>query len=115
MNFLIKQNATLPEFIVEIYKDGRSDFRIFQILETSNSVYLNLRYKGTSELFLSNLPCTVSISESELDPNILVYSIQYQFNKVQTSTPGEFTATITIENEQGIVLFLYEASLISPS
>ena len=66
MEWIIKKNATLPIFQIEIAKDGRSDFGKNQDLLNS-SFYISLYDETTKKLKVSSKPCYITYSSSTVN------------------------------------------------
>jgi len=78
MEWIIKKNATLPIFQIEIAKDGRSDFGRNQDL-LNTTFYISLYDEVSKKFKVTSKPCYVTYSSSTVNSEEIVYFLNYQF------------------------------------
>jgi hypothetical protein len=113
MEWIIKKNATLPIFQIEIAKDGRSDFRRNQDL--LNSVfYISLYDEITKKFKVSSKPCYITYSSSTINSEETFYYLNYNLTNRETNSIGRYLVQISVQDITGtIVLPLKEKIYIS--
>jgi hypothetical protein len=113
MEWIIKKNATLPIFQIEIAKDGRSDFGRNQDLLNS-SFYISLYDEITKKFKVSSKPCYITYSSSTVNSEETFYYLNYNLTNRETNSIGRYLVQISIQNTTGtIVLPLKEKIYIS--
>ena len=103
MEWIIKQNATLPIFQFEIARDGRSDFRKSHHIY-STDFYISVYDELTKKIIVASKPCYVTTSASTSNPDEVVYYVNYQFTNKETKKPGDFVAQISAINSEGTIV-----------
>jgi hypothetical protein len=113
MEWIIKKNATLPIFQIEIAKDGRSDFGRNQDLLNS-SFYISLYDEITKKFKVSSKPCYITYSSSTVNSEETFYYLNYNLTNRETNSIGRYLVQISIQDSMGtIVLPLKEKIYIS--
>jgi len=113
MEWIIKQNATLPVFQFEIARDGRSDFRRSHYIFNTN-FYISVYDEVTKKVRVASKPCYVTTSASTSNPDEVIYYVNYKFTHQETKIAGDFIAQISAINSDGtIVLPLRDKITIS--
>jgi hypothetical protein len=113
MEWIIKKNATLPIFQIEIAKDGRSDFGRNQDLLNS-SFYISLYDEITKKFKVSSKPCYITYSSSTVNSEETFYYLNYNLTNRETNSIGRYLVQISIQDSTGtIVLPLKEKIYIS--
>ena len=113
MEWIIKKNATLPIFQIEIAKDGRSDFGKNQDLLNS-SFYISLYDEITKKFKVSSKPCYITYSSSTVNSEETFYYLNYNLTNRETNSIGRYLVQISIQDSTGtIVLPLKEKIYIS--
>ena len=113
MEWIIKKNATLPIFQIEIAKDGRSDFGRNQDLLNS-SFYISLYDEITKKFKVSSKPCYITYSSSTVNSEETFYYLNYNLTNRETNSIGKYLVQISIQDSTGtIVLPLKEKIYIS--
>jgi len=113
MDWIIKKNATLPIFQIEIAKDGRSDFGRNQDLLNS-SFYISLYDEITKKFKVSSKPCYITYSSSTVNSEETFYYLNYNLTNRETNSIGRYLVQISIQDNTGtIVLPLKEKIYIS--
>ena len=113
MEWIIKKNATLPIFQIEIAKDGRSDFGRNQDLLNS-SFYISLYDEITKKFMVSSKPCYITYSSSTVNSEETFYYLNYNLTNRETNSIGRYLVQISIQDSTGtIVLPLKEKIYIS--
>ena len=113
MEWIIKKNATLPIFQIEIAKDGRSDFGRNQDLLNS-SFYISLYDEITKKFKVSSKPCYITYSSSTVNIEETFYYLNYNLTNRETNSIGRYLVQISIQDSTGtIVLPLKEKIYIS--
>ena len=113
MEWIIKKNATLPIFQIEIAKDGRSDFGRNQDLLNS-SFYISLYDEITKKFKVSSKPCYITYSSSTVNSEETFYYLNYNLTNRETNSIGKYLVQISTQDSTGtIVLPLKEKIYIS--
>lgn len=113
MEWIIKKNATLPIFQIEIAKDGRSDFRRNQDLLNS-TFYISLYDEITKKFKVSSKPCYITYSSSTVNNEETFYYLNYNLTNRETNSVGRYLVQISVQDTTGtIVLPLKEKIYIS--
>jgi len=113
MDWIIKKNATLPIFQIEIAKDGRSDFGRNQDLLNS-TFYISLYDEITKKFKVSSKPCYITYSSSTVNSEETFYYLNYNLTNRETNSIGRYLVQISIQDNTGtIVLPLKEKIYIS--
>jgi len=113
MEWIIKKNATLPIFQIEIAKDGRSDFGRNQDLLNS-TFYISLYDEITKKFKVSSKPCYITYSSSTVNSEENFYYLNYNLTNRETNSIGRYLVQISIQDNTGtIVLPLKEKIYIS--
>jgi hypothetical protein len=113
MEWIIKKNATLPIFQIEIAKDGRSDFGRNQDLLNS-TFYISLYDEITKKFKVSSKPCYITYSSSTVNSEETFYYLNYNLTNRETNSIGRYLVQISIQDNTGtIVLPLKEKIYIS--
>lgn len=113
MEWIIKKNATLPIFQIEIAKDGRSDFGRNQDLLNS-TFYISLYDEITKKFKVSSKPCYITYSSSTVNSEETFYYLNYNLTNRETNSIGRYLVQISIQDSTGtIVLPLKEKIYIS--
>jgi hypothetical protein len=108
MEFYIKKNSTLPIFQVEVFKNGRSDYDNNENLLDYN-VYISLIDTETNLTYLGSKPCYITQSASTVNPDEIIYYINYQFTHNETKNIGRYEVEFSIfDNNTKIILPLYD-------
>jgi len=104
MNFLIKQNSTLPLLKIQIYRDGRSDFHYNELI-TNDSLLLYSMIDTESQIpkilnrpayfFVENSPNGVSPQET----NVFI-----QLGVRDTKKVGKFEMKLYLQNDKGTIM-----------
>lgn len=103
MEWIIKQNATLPIFQFEIAKDGRGDFRRSQTIQNT-SFYISVYDEVTKKIRVASRPCYITTSASTSNPDEIIYYVNYQFTNKETKVPGNYVAQISAINSEGTIV-----------
>lgn len=103
MEWIIKQNATLPIFQFEIARDGRSDFRKSQTILNTN-FYISVYDETSKKIRVASQPCYITTSASTSNPDELIYYVNYQFTNKETKVFGNYVAQISAINEEGTIV-----------
>lgn len=103
MEWIIKKNATLPIFQIEIAKDGRSDFGRNQDL-LNTTFYISLYDEVTKKFKVSSKPCYVTYSSSTLNSEETIYYLNYKFTNRETSLIGRYSVQISAQDTSGVIV-----------
>ena len=90
MDFYIKKNSTLPEFQIEISKNGRSDYERNQNLSEITSAYISVINPDNGQYIVASKNCVITQSASTTNPTDISYYLNYQFTNRETSRIGKF-------------------------
>ena len=103
MEWIIKKNATLPIFQIEIAKDGRSDFGRNQDL-LNTTFYISLYDEVSKKFKVTSKPCYVTYSSSTVNSEEIVYFLNYQFTNRETNLSGRYSVQISAQNTDGVIV-----------
>jgi hypothetical protein len=96
MEFFINKNSTLPVLKMELIADGRNDYnRFFTSIQNAN-IYFTMADVVTGVKRIANK----SAGLQQVTPVNCVgeeFYIAYQFTSNETSKPGKYVGTFTIE------------------
>jgi hypothetical protein len=118
MEFIIKQNATLPTLKLQVVKDGRNDFRSF--METLQNAIITFSMVNTDNGILKIASKPAYITEKFFDnPDApQEFYIYYNFTANDTKTPGRYMGEFSITTTEGELIVPIRESLfinITPS
>lgn len=103
MEWIIKKNATLPIFQIEIAKDGRSDFARNQDL-VNTTFYISLYDEVSKKFKVTSKPCYVTYSSSTVNSEEIVYFLNYQFTNRETNLSGRYSVQISAQDTDGVIV-----------
>lgn len=103
MEWIIKKNATLPIFQIEIAKDGRSDFGRNQDL-LNTTFYISLYDEVSKKFKVTSKPCYVTYSSSTVNSEEIVYFLNYQFTNRETNLSGRYSVQISAQDTDGVIV-----------
>ena len=103
MEWIIKKNATLPLFQIEIAKDGRSDFGRNQDL-LNTTFYISLYDEVSKKFKVTSKPCYVTYSSSTVNSEEIVYFLNYQFTNRETNLSGRYSVQISAQDTNGVIV-----------
>ena len=103
MEWIIKKNATLPIFQIEIAKDGRSDFARNQDL-LNTTFYISLYDEVSKKFKVTSKPCYVTYSSSTVNSEEIVYFLNYQFTNRETNLSGRYSVQISAQDTDGVIV-----------
>ncbi len=104
MDFYIKKNSTLPEFQVEISKNGRSDYDRNQNLSEITSAYISVINPDNGQYIVASKNCVITQSASTTNPTDISYYLNYQFTNRETSRIGKFEIQISMVDSEGSII-----------
>ena len=100
--FNIKQNSTLPYLEMEVIKDGRNDFNKIYIALQNADVFFNMIDNENGIKKIVNAKCNiVPIKDNGCVEKV---KIQYQWNKRDTNTIGQYKGIFRIVFSDNIVM-----------
>ena len=100
--FNIKQNSTLPYLEMEVIKDGRNDFNKIYIALQNADVFFNMIDNENGIKKIVNAKCNiVPIKDNGCVEKV---KIQYQWNKRDTKTIGQYKGIFRIVFSDNIVM-----------
>lgn len=103
MEWIIKKNATLPIFQIEIAKDGRSDFGRNQDL-LNTTFYISLYDEVSKKFKVSSKPCYVTYSSSTINSEETIYYLNYKFTNRETNLSGRYSVQISAQDSSGVIV-----------
>ena len=103
MEWIIKQNSTLPVFQFEIAREGRSDFRRSQYI-LNTEFYISVFDEETKRVRVASQPCYVTTSASTSNPQEIIYYVNYKFSNFETKVAGDYVAQISAINSEGTIV-----------
>ena len=103
MEWIIKKNATLPIFQIEIAKDGRSDFGRNQDL-LNTTFYISLYDEVSKKFKVTSKPCYVTYSSSTVNSEEIVYFLNCQFTNRETNLSGRYSVQISAQDTDGVIV-----------
>ena len=104
MDFYIKKNSTLPEFQIEISKNGRSDYERNQNLSEITSAYISVINPDNGQYIVASKNCVITQSASTTNPTDISYYLNYQFTNRETSRIGKFEIQISMVDSEGSII-----------
>lgn len=102
MDFYIKQNSTLPFIQIEIFDDGRSDFRKTLEIFTATTVTFSMYNEDTGIYKIIDSPAQIVSYNNPSGKK--TYAIRYQFSKRDTSKHGSFIGEFKVLNRFGDII-----------
>lgn len=108
MDFFIKQYANKPSLTMEIYEDGRNDYRDFQNALESAIITFNIKDPNSGKYIAKGRPTRLEVIPGCDNSDNDQYFIVYDFIDRDTRTKGTF------EGEFDIYFVLEETRLITP-
>jgi surface protein len=104
MEFLIKQNATLPLLKLQVVKDGRSDFNNFMKLIEVSSIFFSMTDIDTGIPKIMSRPAGF-VEKTFDDPNAEIeYYLYYQFTSTDTDLVGRYEGQFMLRNSEGVLI-----------
>jgi subtilisin-like proprotein convertase family protein len=104
MEFLIKQNATLPLLKLQVVKDGRSDYNSFMKLIEVSSIFFSMTDLDTGIPKIMSRPAGF-VEKTFDDPNAETeYYLYYQFTSTDTNLIGRFEGQFMLRNSEGVLI-----------
>ena len=104
MEFLIKQNATLPLLKLQVVKDGRSDYNNFMKLIEVSSIFFSMTDLDTGIPKIMSRPAGF-VEKTFDDPNAETeYYLYYQFTSTDTNLVGRYEGQFMLRNSDGVLI-----------
>jgi subtilisin-like proprotein convertase family protein len=104
MEFLIKQNATLPLLKLQVVKDGRSDYNSFMKLIEVSSIFFSMTDLDTGIPKIMSRPAGF-VEKTFDDPNAETeYYLYYQFTSTDTNLVGRYEGQFMLRNSDGVLI-----------
>lgn len=97
MNFNINKNSTLPVLNMELIKDGRYTYREFNDKIQNSNIYFTMSNLDTGVKVIGKKSATLTLKSQYNGCEDEEYYLTYQFTKKQTSRPGTYIGSFTIE------------------
>jgi hypothetical protein len=97
MNFNINKNSTLPVLNMELIKDGRYTYREFNDKIQNSNIYFTMSDLDTGVKVIGKKSATLTLKSQYNGCEDEEYYLTYQFTKKQTSRPGTYIGSFTIE------------------
>ena len=97
MNFNINKNSTLPVLNMELIKDGRYTYREFNDKIQNSNIYSTMSDLDTGVKVIGKKSATLTLKSQYNGCEDEEYYLTYQFTKKQTSRPGTYIGSFTIE------------------
>tara|TARA_Y100000389_G_scaffold196782_1_gene230272 strand:- start:623 stop:997 length:375 start_codon:yes stop_codon:yes gene_type:complete len=97
MNFNINKNSTLPVLNMELIKDGRYTYREFNDKIQNSNIYFTMSDLNTGVKVVGKQIATLTLKSQYNGCEDEEYYLTYQFTKKQTSRPGTYIGSFTIE------------------
>ena len=94
MEFFIRKNATLPVLSLDIFKDGRTTFRLKDGSLSGATIFFFMTNVETNVYKVAKGACVYDSTNE---------TVYYQFTKRNTSDTGRFEASFFITNDQGLI------------
>jgi hypothetical protein len=113
MEFIIKENTTLPVLMMQVVNDGRSDYKTFmESLEVSKIYFSMIDVENGIPKIVSSPADIVPIRLPEgSEPQYYIY---YRFSSDNTNKVGRYTGQFLIQNDEGnLILPLREELYIN--
>ena len=98
MEFFIKKGATLPPLLLELKKDGRSDYRKFFDILSATTILFSMSDIENGTPRIINKLCTV---KKHLHSDH--YYVNYQFTTKQTTKIGRYEGYFSIQYDNGLI------------
>ena len=104
MEFYIKKNSTLPLLLMQVVKDGRSDYDSFMNLLEVSSVFFSMVDIETGIPKITSRPAGI-VNKTFEDPNAEPeYYIYYQFTPRETNKVGRFEGQFMVRTPEGVLI-----------
>ncbi len=104
MEFYIKKNSTLPLLLMQVVKDGRSDYHSFMNLLEISSIFFSMVDIETGIPKITSRPAGI-VNKTFDDPNAEPeYYIYYQFTPRDTSKVGRFEGQFMVRTPEGVLI-----------
>lgn len=104
MEFYIKKNSTLPLLLMQVVKDGRSDYDSFMNLLEVSSVFFSMVDIETGIPKITSRPAGI-VNKTFEDPNAEPeYYIYYQFTPRETNKVGRFEGQFMVRTPDGVLI-----------
>lgn len=101
MEFFIKKNATLPVLLMQVVKDGRSEYQQFMDLLTTSTIAFSMIDTTTGMYKIASQPAYI-VEKTQLNPQASPeYYIYFKFTARDTNTPGRYQGQFLIRNDEG--------------
>jgi hypothetical protein len=101
MEFFIKKNATLPVLLMQVVKDGRSEYQQFMDLLTTSTIAFSMIDTTTGMYKIASQPADI-VEKTLLNPQASPeYYIYYKFTARDTNTPGRYTGEFMLRTDEG--------------
>ena len=97
MNFNINKNSTLPVLNMELIKDGRYTYREFNDKIQNSNIYFTMSDLNTGVKVIGKKSATLTLKSQYNGCEDEEYYLTYQFTKKETSKPGTYIGSFTIE------------------
>mgnify|MGYP001246413316 FL=1 len=97
MNFTINKNSTLPVLNMELIKDGRYTYREFKDKIQNCNFYFTMADLNTGVKVIGRKAATLTLKSQYNGCEDEEYYLTYQFTEKQTSKPGTYIGSFTIE------------------
>ena len=97
MNFNINKNSTLPVLNMELIKDGRYTYREFNDKIQNSNIYFTMSHLDTGVKVIGKKTATLTLKSQYNGCEDEEYYLTYQFTKKETSKPGTYIGSFTIE------------------
>lgn len=97
MNFNINKNSTLPVLNMELIKDGRYTYREFNDKIQNSNIYFTMSDLNTGVKVIGKRTATLTLKSQYNGCEDEEYYLTYQFTKKETSKPGTYIGSFTIE------------------
>jgi len=101
MDFYIKQNSTLPYLQIELFDDGRADFRKVLSTLTATTITFSMYDKDTGIYRVIDRPASIVRYTPLSGVGDATYAIRYQFSKRDTQRVGSFVGEFKVLNRFG--------------
>ncbi len=94
MEFFIRKNASLPVLNLDIFKDGRTSYRLKNDLLSGATIFFSMVNVETNVYKVARGSCVYDVTGD---------TVYYQFTKRNTSDVGRFEGSFFITNDQGLI------------
>ena len=92
MEFFIKKNATLPVLLMQVVKDGRSEYQQFMDLLTTSTIAFSMINTTTGMYKIASQPAYIVEK---------THYIYYKFTARDTNTPGRYSGEFMLRTDEG--------------